>query len=219
MTETIQEEQETEKRQRAVSPVIGVILMVAITVILAAVIGAFVLEIGDQQETAPSTSFDSEQQVKFYEAQEKANLTTVSVTHAGGDVLDISKTNIKIEGNASAWGVKEPDSGWDPARPQPNIRKTLGTNEPAQLGSGDSWEMLGYNGKADRHVKRETYAINYKDYLNGKNNGFAEPRLKWYNGAWTGTVLTHLENGDNVNVVWTASSGGKTQTLFKYTVQ
>ncbi|MDX1747991.1 MAG: type IV pilin N-terminal domain-containing protein, partial [Halobacteriales archaeon] len=31
----------------AVSPVIGVILMVAITVILAAVIGAFVLGIGD----------------------------------------------------------------------------------------------------------------------------------------------------------------------------
>jgi flagellin-like protein len=51
---------------RAVSPVIGVILMVAITVILAAVIGAFVLEIGNQQETAPSTSFDSEQQVVYY---------------------------------------------------------------------------------------------------------------------------------------------------------
>lgn len=33
--------------QRAVSPVIGVILMVAITVILAAVIAAFVLDIGD----------------------------------------------------------------------------------------------------------------------------------------------------------------------------
>ncbi|WP_076143218.1 type IV pilin [Natrinema saccharevitans] len=33
--------------QRAVSPVIGVILMVAITVILAAVIAAFVLDMGD----------------------------------------------------------------------------------------------------------------------------------------------------------------------------
>ncbi|WP_082222567.1 type IV pilin [Halorubrum halophilum] len=34
--------------ERAVSPVIGVILMVAITVILAAVIGTFVLGLGDQ---------------------------------------------------------------------------------------------------------------------------------------------------------------------------
>ncbi len=39
---------------RAVSPVIGVILMVAITVILAAVIGTFVLGLGDQvQSTTP----------------------------------------------------------------------------------------------------------------------------------------------------------------------
>ncbi|WP_440766782.1 type IV pilin [Natronorubrum sp. DTA7] len=35
------------EEERAVSPVIGVILMVAITVILAAVIAAFVLDIGD----------------------------------------------------------------------------------------------------------------------------------------------------------------------------
>lgn len=34
--------------ERAVSPVIGVILMVAITVILAAVIAAFVMDIGDE---------------------------------------------------------------------------------------------------------------------------------------------------------------------------
>lgn len=39
---------------RAVSPVIGVILMVAITVILAAVIGTFVLGIGENVETNPS---------------------------------------------------------------------------------------------------------------------------------------------------------------------
>jgi flagellin-like protein len=41
---------ETTKDDSAVSPVIGVILMVAITVILAAVIGTFVLGLGDQVE-------------------------------------------------------------------------------------------------------------------------------------------------------------------------
>jgi flagellin-like protein len=41
-----------------VSPVIGVILMVAITVILAAVIGAFVLDIGGSQESAPQAQWD-----------------------------------------------------------------------------------------------------------------------------------------------------------------
>jgi len=38
---------------RAVSPVIGVILMVAITVILAAVIGGFVLGLGGDLQSAP----------------------------------------------------------------------------------------------------------------------------------------------------------------------
>ena len=41
--------------ERAVSPVIGVILMVAITVILAAVIAAFVLDLGDTSEPAQAT--------------------------------------------------------------------------------------------------------------------------------------------------------------------
>ncbi|WP_408957616.1 type IV pilin [Natrinema sp. 74] len=42
-----------DEEQRAVSPVIGVILMVAITVILAAVIAAFVMDMGGNQ-SAPA---------------------------------------------------------------------------------------------------------------------------------------------------------------------
>jgi flagellin-like protein len=45
-----------ESDDRAVSPVIGVILMVAITVILAAVIGTFVLGLGGNQNAKPSAS-------------------------------------------------------------------------------------------------------------------------------------------------------------------
>jgi archaeal type IV pilus assembly protein PilA len=48
------------EEERAVSPVIGVILMVAITVILAAVIAAFVLDMGDSvgQEAQAGVSVD-----------------------------------------------------------------------------------------------------------------------------------------------------------------
>jgi flagellin-like protein len=59
----------------AVSPVIGVILMVAITVILAAVIGAFVLGIGGSQDQAPQASF-------------QWNSDGTAVLHNGGDALD-----------------------------------------------------------------------------------------------------------------------------------
>lgn len=46
--------------ERAVSPVIGVILMVAITVILAAVIASFVLGLGDTDDPAPTIVFEDE---------------------------------------------------------------------------------------------------------------------------------------------------------------
>jgi len=57
----------------AVSPVIGVILMVAITVILAAVIATFVLGLGDSLSTqSPQASF---------------NCDGDALIHAGGDEL------------------------------------------------------------------------------------------------------------------------------------
>jgi archaeal flagellin N-terminal-like domain len=63
---------------RAVSPVIGVILMVAITVILAAVIGTFVLGLGQNVQSTPNASFDFD----F-----NTTNTSVNVTHTGGDTI------------------------------------------------------------------------------------------------------------------------------------
>ncbi|WP_136589681.1 type IV pilin [Salinigranum halophilum] len=70
---------------RAVSPVIGVILMVAITVILAAVIGTFVLGLGDQvSESAPQAQFTFD-----YNGS-----TGLNVTHDGGDAIEAGDINI-----------------------------------------------------------------------------------------------------------------------------
>ncbi|MFC6614399.1 type IV pilin [Halopenitus salinus] len=72
---------------RAVSPVIGVILMVAITVILAAVIGTFVLGLGDSlQDTQPTASFDFE----FDSAD------GVTITHSGGDTIDADTNTVTV---------------------------------------------------------------------------------------------------------------------------
>jgi flagellin-like protein len=74
----------------AVSPVIGVILMVAITVILAAVIGTFVLGLGDQvQETSPNAQWNWD--------QDSSN-TELSLTHEGGDSID--PTTLSVSGDA-----------------------------------------------------------------------------------------------------------------------
>ena len=74
----------------AVSPVIGVILMVAITVILAAVIGTFVLSLGsDLQNNPPNAQFTFSQ-------EDNGNLT---MTHDGGDSVDVEKMSVTYDGS------------------------------------------------------------------------------------------------------------------------
>ncbi len=80
---------------RAVSPVIGVILMVAITVILAAVIGSFVLNIGGTQETAPQASVSIEESTITESGADTAfsSSDTVTFAHNGGDRFTEDNTN------------------------------------------------------------------------------------------------------------------------------
>lgn len=75
--------------ERAVSPVIGVILMVAVTVILAAVIGAFVFGLGGQQQQPPQADFDFD--------SENGDIT---ISHNSGDALIRSNIDVIIDGSA-----------------------------------------------------------------------------------------------------------------------
>ena len=76
----------------AVSPVIGVILMVAITVILAAVIATFVLGLGDQvSNTAPQASFS------FDWDDNTGDEDTLNVTHDGGDTIEAKNLYVRGE--------------------------------------------------------------------------------------------------------------------------
>ena len=91
----------TKKNEEAVSPVIGVILMVAITVILAAVIAAFVFgmagNVGKTKVVAITAQRPSE--------------TNISVTNMGGpDVLSLSQLNVSVDGTASLAGLTK-DTG------------------------------------------------------------------------------------------------------------
>lgn len=68
------------RNEEAVSPVIGVILMVAITVILAAVIAAFVFGLGGSQSAAPTASIVA--------ANNPDTVTyDLKIQHKGGDLL------------------------------------------------------------------------------------------------------------------------------------
>jgi flagellin-like protein len=230
-------------RNRAVSPVIGVILMVAITVILAAVIGAFVLEIGDQQETAPSTSFDSEQFMEFHSSASghKANITVAEISHAGGNNIDVMNLEAKFRGNSSLWGIaKRTDGSSANFDPTPDYQAALGTNEQVTITSGETLRFTHFNGINDEYVGNCQYKA-------GIYMGNGEPGARIENDCendgpdgntdYTSNAAPHPDNvrtnkgappigypgdpatGEAINVVWEASSGGKTQNLFKYTIQ
>ena len=85
---------------RAVSPVIGVILMVAITVILAAVIGTFVLGLGSGLNSAPQAQLD-------FSYEDGSPAGKVTITHEGGAPLTAGQINVTSSvGNsadATAW--------------------------------------------------------------------------------------------------------------------
>ena len=95
----------------AVSPVIGVILMVAITVILAAVIASFVLGLGnDATNTNPQASFSFDYDEAETTAAGEQGLVTIS--HDGGDSVDDQEIYVRGDGfNGTAPSDSVPAGG------------------------------------------------------------------------------------------------------------
>jgi len=92
--------------ERGVSPVIGVILMVAITVILAAVIASFVLGFGDSVSTNASAGVDVD--------NEADNVTIVSLGDSTSGVACIDSDTGTENANGSSVGAsrkRRPSSG------------------------------------------------------------------------------------------------------------
>ncbi|MWV65949.1 type IV pilin [Halorubrum sp. JWXQ-INN 858] len=79
---------------KAVSPVIGVILMVAITVILAAVIGTFVLGLGDSiGDSAPTVQFDT----SFEDNEGGSGIATFE--HVSGNAVEENEWIVAASGD------------------------------------------------------------------------------------------------------------------------
>lgn len=88
---------------RAVSPVIGVILMVAITVILAAVIGVFALGLGEQVgQSTPQASLGM---------SVSASSDTITLEHDGGDTIEAANTRLVVEVGSDTYEIPAGSSG------------------------------------------------------------------------------------------------------------
>lgn len=135
----------------AQSEVIGVILMVAIVVILAAVIGTFVLGIGQQtQADTPQVvfSFDFDETDGTNDCTPLGNEGGLTITHESGDVLLASQ--LTVTDGTSSYDVA--DCSDVPSD------VTAGTSWTEQVDSDDTvrvtWESK--NGKTTATVGRWT---------------------------------------------------------------
>jgi flagellin-like protein len=109
---------------RAVSPVIGVILMVAITVILAAVIGTFVLGLGDsvQQNAQAGVSFSQE-------ATDTEDEFTVTIT-----VNSVQRADSMEYRVFTADDDTSPQSKYTTLTPDAGTSVTVGSSDPLEPG-------------------------------------------------------------------------------------
>jgi flagellin-like protein len=102
---------------RAVSPVIGVILMVAITVILAAVIGTFVLGLGDQvQQTSPNAQWTWDQPAT----------DELELTHQGGDTVAVDRVVVTGGDNIDSTNDCDVNNDWSDSNAEITAGDTCG---------------------------------------------------------------------------------------------
>ncbi len=179
---------------RAVSPVIGVILMVAITVILAAVIGTFVLGLGDQvQSTTPQASFGfSQENVTYGDGVEAETLT---ITHETGDTISESDLRVTVAGD-TAFNVL--DSGTDK-----NHTRTLWDGSD-DVSAGSSVRVVGYS-SADTIDDVDIDASGDPNWQAG--------------GTLSGSDWNAIAPGDTIRVVYDSPDSDSSSTLGKRDVQ
>jgi len=128
----------------AVSPVIGVILMVAITVILAAVIATFVLGLGDSvSNTAPQASFGAN-----YDSDDNQ----LDLTHNGGDTIEAQLLSV-----SSDEAFQDPDSTSVSSATSASWNEFNKFSEGSQIAAGNTLTIEEDGGEFDDATVRVTF--------------------------------------------------------------
>lgn len=183
--------------ERGVSSVISVILMVGITVILAAVIATFALGIGEEvNDTAPQTSFGFEQQNETFEYPGNENKTiTVTITHKSGETVQGENLQVTVNGK-QAWDIDKTG----------NIAST---NDPAQKPE----DMTEVSAGTDMRV----VIVQSAGLQDGEDIGIKNDNLL-KNPYTPGDQVTLLEEGDTIRVIYDESETDQTAILGSYEV-
>ena len=219
--------------ESGVSPVIGVILMVAVTVIVASVIGSSALGLGESvSETPPQATFDVEQHDDSYTFEDDdgndgpAAPLLLEVSHVGGESVDYDNIKVTVDGKPTyAVGpVGDPQNNQQRSSIKPWQTDLNNDEEKSEITAGDttyiywatSWLEDNYPNHADDPLNEPTR-------LCGILHGNVDPNTDIIcsedmgpNPEW-GSQGTEIEPGATLKIVW--ESGDQSQTLHEYEVQ
>ncbi|WP_267642820.1 type IV pilin N-terminal domain-containing protein [Haloarchaeobius amylolyticus] len=141
----------------ALSPVIGVVLMVAVTVVLSAAVGAFVLDIGSQvTQKSPNVV------VGYDFAVDGAGDEYVNLTHGGGD--DVESGNVEVfingtvawnEGAQNSWAVEGSD-GWNDGGEIRGGNRVALNGSTSLVSSGDTVQVVWRKGDSSSILGTKT---------------------------------------------------------------
>ena len=216
-----------------VSPVIGVILMVAVTVIIAAVIGSTALGLGNQiSESPPQASFDVEQHDESYTFEYDdgkkgpAAPLLLEVTHVGGENIEYENIKVTVDGEPTyAVGpVGDPQNTDHRTSIKPWQTDLNNDEEKSKISAGDttyiywatSWLKNNHQALAEDPLNEPTRPCGILIGEIDGDHGIICSNEMGNNPLWN-TVGTEIEPGATLKVVW--ESGDQSQTLYEYEVQ
>lgn len=122
------------KKEKGVSPVVGVILMVAITVIIAAVVANFVLDLGQQLGSDADASVTFDEEIDNF-SQDTYNVTVSVSSMDNADYLAITTVGNEADGYFPTYTAETP-SEVDNAPNNPSGSDLIGGNNGAILVNG-----------------------------------------------------------------------------------
>ena len=204
-----------------VSPVIGVILMVAVTVIIAAVIGSTALGLGESvSETPPQASFSVEQgEYTVTDAEDDTRaVEAVNITMENGENIETKNIDVTIDGK-QAYSIVSPG---DPEyRIYPN---EADTDHPQVTNPFDRRGDTLSAGETTTILGRTDSLVNNDISLNNDRTTYSFP------GSGEEIVETdsdpefinkdeyEVNSGETIRIIWSADDGSST-TLYEQDIE
>lgn len=205
---------------RSVSSVIGVILMVAVTVIVAATIAVFVLDIGESTSAnPPAASFDAEQDEMRLEAtgSYSGDFYVLEITYTSGDPIPEDQLAVRVDGR-QAWGVTN-GSGATQA-------SALLSDSSSLLRPGQTITVVHADDPSHIIRSGDGYTINsppgpFTNPVTAEND--PEQNRLFHSPSYTGNPGTstqiQLEPEDRITITWESERGDETATLFEREIE